>query len=396
MTGRADVLVPFVVFPSRKTVLSLCEELGLPAPRVAERDGVLVIRWGDGPKLTLTHLTPDSDGQTDRITALAGRCWERLPSEALFARVVMTESLWKARCHPDWDAEGYAQRFLRGWPEVTGGLTYLSGVGLFDESRDCLTSLPEPPAAERVARRALVLLALGARGFMDTAASDGPKERAYAARHCDGLRAWLVDRPEVSYEMEECEVRLVNRELGGLPREDAFDAVDQAEGAQVLLWALGRRELPSFTESHHPQKAAEAHGVQGSKRPELLRQPTMRSAKEVAAARRLFLAVYWRLVGHRSFPSRPYDLRAKARARESSFDIGRIPLVDGDLALAGVPIAEAPREVTEEAERIAREHYRAANWLLGCHPRYHLVATPTTWPPARASSDTAARHEHVR
>jgi hypothetical protein len=58
-------------------------------------------------------------------------------------------------------------------------------------------------------------------------------------------------------------------------------------------------------------------------------------------------------------------------------DLSDIPLVDGDLAVQGVGASALAQRQLQIVQSIARERHHAANWLLGVHPVYSSVITPT-------------------
>jgi len=87
--------------------------------------------------------------------------------------------------------------------------------------------------------------------------------------------------------------------------------------------------------------------------------------------------VHWRL---REFSLRRGTVDLERFARESwfgGFDLERIPLVAGDLAIGGVAIANADPNKVRACGSIAMERHQAINWLLGQCPVYSEVDTST-------------------
>ena len=58
-------------------------------------------------------------------------------------------------------------------------------------------------------------------------------------------------------------------------------------------------------------------------------------------------------------------------------DLSQVPLVDGDLAVEGVRVSDAPIEAIDRALAVAKERHRAINWLLGAAGIYSEVITAT-------------------
>jgi Domain of unknown function (DUF4272) len=230
------------------------------------------------------------------------------------------------------------------------------------------------PAADRVARRALVLLALATRGLLDEDAGKPDEAKADALR--ERIWAWVGERG-VREEAEPDEAELLQTPLGRADRQAIIDAVWRAEGAQVLLWALGARALPAHDAQEHPYDVARDAGLRAEGEVAILAKPTLRSPAEIEARRAQLEGIDWRLVQQRVKPG-PVDLAAfAARAPFGAFSLDGVPLVGGDLALRGAAIHAAPGEILGLSASIARERHAAANWLIGVNPVYSQVSTPT-------------------
>lgn len=106
--------------------------------------------------------------------------------------------------------------------------------------------------------------------------------------------------------------------------------------------------------------------------PRALANPVLRSPEELQWLRRRLVTVHWRL-RDLFVKDRAMDLEAMVRsAPPGIFNLEGIPLVDGDLAIGGVPLIRVdPREVQERLNA-AEERLRAIHWLLGQHPLYSL------------------------
>jgi hypothetical protein len=58
-------------------------------------------------------------------------------------------------------------------------------------------------------------------------------------------------------------------------------------------------------------------------------------------------------------------------------DLSGIAVIEGDLAVEGVPFWRAAPSTLQITSSIGRERHRAANWLIGVHATYSRVVTPT-------------------
>jgi len=176
-------------------------------------------------------------------------------------------------------------------------------------------------------------------------------------------------------ELEPEEAALLDRPSGRLPRGTWPDAVWRVEGLGVLLWALGRRDLPPSDELVDVVTACQAAGI--ASRPgagALLDRPRLRPPAELEAFARRAFACHWRLVEVR-LRGEPLDLRAAGReAWFGPLDASGLPLDgDGELVLRGRPVTELAPDELLRCGRTAAERDQAARWLLGAHARYGAV-----------------------
>jgi hypothetical protein len=100
---------------------------------------------------------------------------------------------------------------------------------------------PEPPSARRVAVRALVLAAVGARANMALHRVDSPISVAGYAQPFE----WLCSLG-VAAELESPEHAFMQQSDGGLDDRSLTSAGGRIEGAATLLWALCRFALPAY------------------------------------------------------------------------------------------------------------------------------------------------------
>lgn len=230
---------------------------------------------------------------------------------------------------------------------------------------------PTPPSAERVACRALVLTAMAARSYVE---GEGPGDDSTAFQR--DLLHWL-ELVGAATECEPRERRVLVAPIGTLTQAEAINAGWDAEAMVVLAWALGRAELPSFSQTCKPRAVGDALGFWSARDHSVLAAPTLRDPEEIGALADQLFAVHWRL---REFYLNPVPLDFRDIAERASFgplDVSRLPFVEGDLAIDGVPLALVQDERWRDCLRIAGERHRAANWLLGFEPLYSEVTADT-------------------
>ncbi len=226
------------------------------------------------------------------------------------------------------------------------------------------------PSASQVATRLRVLSALAMRGLLEVDA-----DRAFALGKLDALRDWIREQGlEAALDEDEQEA-LFEPTIGGMGRQQAIDATWRVEGAAVLAWALGLCELPPHDVTIDPGALFDAVGI-GSATPSALTSPTLRDDDTLDAMREHLFSIHWRFVDLRI---RPAPLDFAAVAARSSFGLVCDPktLVEGDLAVDGVPITRADQAAVGSAASIARERHQAANYLIGDHTAVRYADVPT-------------------
>jgi len=130
------------------------------------------------------------------------------------------------------------------WPRVIGEVDFSDPVGaaMHEKSRprppDEVDESANPPAAGRVARRALALTAVTARAILEQSAADPKSLETY-----QDLLAWVRDI-EIDDEFEPDEWEVLQRPLGKLDSRGQINSTWRLEGLVVLAWALGRFEIP--------------------------------------------------------------------------------------------------------------------------------------------------------
>jgi hypothetical protein len=154
------------------------------------------------------------------------------------------------------------------------------------------------------------------------------------------------------------------------------DAVWQAEGLGVLLWALGRIGLPPYDLAfdHDRLLAVPLDGA------------TLRPAEEIEQARETARLWHWRArtsalqeEGALTLPERwkSFDQLIAATAMRGH-ERGLLPRpLRGDFPAFGTVYRELTPEQRAEAESIAWERHRAFNWLCGRGKSWDEAPTDT-------------------
>jgi len=172
----------------------------------------------------------------------------------------------------------------------------------------------------------------------------------------------------------------VREALAKLPNgaEDAavVDAVWQAEGLGVLLWALGRIGMPPYDLAFDHDRLL-AVALDGA---------TLRPVAEIEHARQTARLWHWRArtsllqeEGALALPDRwtSYDQLIAATAMRGH-EQGFLPRpLRGDFPAFGTVYRDLTDEQRLEAESIAWERHRALNWLCGLGRSWDEVPTDT-------------------
>ena len=372
MTTNATVYAPVHVLPERGHLEPLAP--GATIEREAEAARI-ILSW-PGLRVILSRM-PDAE-MGRHLHWLQGLVRSKGGGEALATRTLATLSVYGFVVEPQFDREGRAMRLVGGLTAATDGLCLLEDGKLYDAAgRELLDGPPVlgPPAAERVAARALVLLALSMRGLLEEDAGKPDEPQAEALRV--KLATWLERHAALRDELEAHERTVLIAPIGKAQRQAIIDAVWAAEGAQVLLFALGARALPAHDDQEHPYKVAREIGVLGATPPALLDGPQLASLEELLCLQRRLLAIHWRAVNQRVRPGTVDFLKLASKDFLRGVDLTGIAVVDGDLSVHGASFSRAAPSDLEIVSSIARERHHAANWLIGVHATYSRVVTPT-------------------
>ena len=259
------------------------------------------------------------------------------------------------------DAEGTSDPEAQ-FPEfptdpVTTSAEMSEHEGLQDEDEE-----RDPPGSERVARRALALTAVAARGLMDMNLAQGLSP-AYSHEH---LRAW-VEGAEIDGELEPEEKRVIETAPRALDHQDALNAVWRLEGLVVLAWALGLCELPAYDAVVDTDQLLATLGFpnEPDRARALLETPVLKSPNALKAYQEQAFALHWRLVDFRVNPQAMDFAKMKEECWFGPLDLSWATLAENDLAIQGEAISRANADAVGTVASIANERHRAANWLIG-------------------------------
>jgi hypothetical protein len=234
---------------------------------------------------------------------------------------------------------------------------------------------PLPPTPTRVARRALALAAVTARGLLE---QEDPSDPGVEETRQRVLR-W-VDDVGIRDELEPDEWKVLQLPLRAAPQQDMVNATWRIEGLAVLAWALNRFAAPAYDQPVDPGQLLPAIGLLHADRAQaLLAEPPLRPRDELVTMQRRLLAIHWRL---RDFGINPKSVNFRRFCDGSTMwlgavDLAGVRLIGDDLALGDAAIANAPQALFHNACSAAMERHLAINWLCGGPPIYSETDTST-------------------
>lgn len=188
----------------------------------------------------------------------------------------------------------------------------------------------------------------------------------------DRARAWLAQYG-LDEELEDAERALLEAPLGKIDRQKAVNAGWRSEGLGVLAWALCAIEVPPHDVQIDAAATSRAIGFLDAPPSE----PRLRSPQELQRMEERLFGIHWRL---RDFSLQPRAMDFVTFSKNNGFckfDVGSIAIADNDLAIRGVAIAKAPRDLIRMCQSIAMERHQAINWLVGQDAVYSEVDTST-------------------
>ena len=230
----------------------------------------------------------------------------------------------------------------------------------------------QPPRAERVAARAVVLAAISCRGLIEN--EKGDSEGAERVRQ--RLLPWLKDIG-ASGELEPTEAAILSTPLGQLDRRATIDSSWRSEGFMVVAWALHYADLPPIYEICKPVETANAMGFLDVRERTALATPRLRSLDEIGYWADTYLTLHWRL---RQFSLKPVSMDFVAFASEckwATMRLTELQVQDNDLAINGVRIDRLDESTMRDVVSITQERRIALDWLLGFESLYSEVTTDT-------------------
>ncbi|MCB9636890.1 MAG: DUF4272 domain-containing protein [Sandaracinus sp.] len=335
----------------------------------------LVLRWPDGTSARV-HPMPEAE-LPKHLDGLRGYATQEGVDASLLDDLATIRQAFGVVGEGE-NAGQHVGRFVATLVRHGRGWSILPPGQLFDPDGRPLLGRTSTPTAERVARRALVLLSVACRALLEDDA--GTKNAGEAERARKELAEWAQS---LDGELEEIEHLTLHTPIGMLPQRARIDGVWRGEGAAVLLWALGARELAPPDVSEHPYDLARDAGLlrfeEGALRPALvpaLAEPTLRSEDELDWMYRRLLGLHWRSVELRVNPGGTVDMVAWAKDNFfGGMDLTGIPLVQNDVAVGGVPIARS-RDAGMFGS-IAVERHVAILWLTGQNRLYSAIVANT-------------------
>ncbi len=229
----------------------------------------------------------------------------------------------------------------------------------------------EPPTARRVAERMYTMLAVAYRGVLDI-----NQERPERQVRLTQLGDWFWTL-EVGHELEEYERYILDQPLGDISREHAQQLSQQFESVLVLAWSLGLVDLPAHDHFVQAKKLADVLGMLREDTRFVIDSAELRSELDLRAAADRLMAVHWRLREYELTP-RPVDFEGMCRdAWFGPIDLGSLPTIEGDLAIAGQPITRADPAIRIRTQIAIQHRHRAINWVCGHHPVFSRVDIST-------------------
>jgi len=232
---------------------------------------------------------------------------------------------------------------------------------------------PAPTTRARVAKRALALTAVAGRAKFEYEAPQLGAPETIRRRLLD----W-VESLNLGDELEPNEWKVLQRPVGKLDHDDAFNAMWRVEGLVVLAWAFRRHELPPDDEMVEPAdlfRSMRFLDVEAGRA--FLKSAELRTAEELTAMQTHLLMLNWRLV---EYSVRPQAMDFVAFSKScwiGSFDIGGFQIVNNDLAIGGVAIHDADDTKRGGVGNLAIERHRAINWIMGYGEIYSKTDTHT-------------------
>lgn len=217
----------------------------------------------------------------------------------------------------------------------------------------------EPPAAVRIARRAMILAGISARAMYEVQRS--PTADREAARQ--QLVIWFHQVGLID-EAEPYECKVLMTPVGELPPHVQSDASWKAEASGVLSWALGLMDLPAYDRCVDLNVLFQSLCVnEVAAGQSLIVNAKAMPLTEREQFRKRMMTLHWRL---RSFDNEPEYMdfvKTVEQWEDLRFDVRGLWLVNRDLSVGGIELANAGRADVNRLQDIVMERHVAASWL---------------------------------
>lgn len=233
---------------------------------------------------------------------------------------------------------------------------------------------PPPPSADTVARRALILSVIACRGIVE-----GDKENPEgAAKLADRSYQWLISlglEPDFS----DWERTVFNTPFGQLSDQDRVNASWLSEAVVVLAWALGKTDLPDFSEQCDPAGSANSLGFLQPVEATVLNGPELLPPEVLQEYNEFVYNVHWRIRDF-SLNGKSYNFESLANKAwgQPLLRHGLTLAEDKDISLNGISLSKTSESEWRPFASITRERHQASNWLIGyASEDFYEVTTDT-------------------
>jgi hypothetical protein len=181
----------------------------------------------------------------------------------------------------------------------------------------------------------------------------------------------FVNGVGIANELLPREIQLLDAPFGTISEPDRIATSWLSEGMTVLAWSIGLAELPDFQTKCHPGPGSISLGMFRPGTRERLSQAALRDAAEIEMKSLTYLALNWRIGQFVLDPAATLDFAARLKDPHSpDLLVDEIELVDGDMAIDGLPLSKVPHERAGEVFYVVRERFNAFRWLQGFSPAY--------------------------
>lgn len=223
---------------------------------------------------------------------------------------------------------------------------------------------PHLRIAESVHKRALVLAYLTCRAMIDADPSPG-------ARKMSDNILLFVNGVGLVDDLLPHEMSMLSAPFGTLGEPECAQTSWLSEGMVVLAWAIGLTDLPGPRTKCDPGPAAVSLGMFQPGTKDRLAQAVLRVPDEIESKSLTYLTLNWRIGQFIQSPKEKVDLEAKIKDPESPhLLVDEVELIDGDMAIDGLPLSAVAHERAGEVFFTVRERFNAFKWLQGYSTHY--------------------------